>query len=280
MLAIPVFDSAVFNTADEDFDYYGWTDNITFLKNSLLGNKAITSSPSQRKAYDNGDSKGSDNRGNYKRSASKTSTSLSSALENHSNRKFPARRPLTSSNTFFDKYSEPLACDLKFNSLRSGPFGITDPLISKLFANYTPKTERTDSETEETLMSTETGMLSGFDEPLLEDDLIYSHDVSGNFEELFAQDNSKHLITVKVQIPGEIQGAMHTSTMEKSIEIDNDLFWDMPYDGDMKTISINATLIRPEKRKQKRNPLLDNPVYEFPGNYHKARNSLIGSTTV
>jgi hypothetical protein len=68
------------------------------------------------------------------------------------------------------------------------------------------------------------------------------------------------------------------------VEIENEMFWDMPYEGNhtLKSISINTTLIRPENRKQKRNPSLDNhnPIYEFPGNYHRSRNSLINSTTL
>ena len=268
MLATPVFDTAVFNAVDDDFDYYGWTDNITFLKNSLFGSKAATNSAiSHRKMHDNG--------GSEKNSSVTT-------IENQSRRRFPTRKPLTSSNTFFDKYSEPLACDLKFNSLRSGPFGITDPLISKLFATYIPGPDFPGSERTQKNTSADLINFNDINEPLLEDDLTFTQDVFGNFEDLFAKDNSKHFITAKVQIPGEIQGVLQTSTLEKSIEIENDLFWDMPYDGDMKSISINATLIRPEQRKQKRNPLLDsnNPVYEFPGNYHKSRNSLTSSTNL
>lgn len=260
MLATPVFDTTVFNAAEEDFDYYGWTDNITFLKNSLFGSKTITSSATfQRKILGKNGSKN-----DYIKSSS------IAAMENQNRRKFPTRKPLISSNTFFDKYSEPLACDIKFNSLRSGPFGNTDPLISKLFTTYIPQQEQ-----EERINSAEATIFSDIDEPLLDDDFIYSQDVSGKFEDFFAQDDSKHIVTLTVQIPGEIQGKLHASTIERSVEIENEMFWDMPYDGNHtpKSISINTALIRPENRKQKRNPLLDshNPIYEFPGNYYKSR---------
>jgi hypothetical protein len=258
MPATPVFDAA-----NEDFDYYGWTDNITFLKNSLFGNKTAASSAiSQRNIQENAEIN-SDNK----------KSSTTTAIESQNRRKFPTRIALTSSDTFFDKYSETLTCDLKFNSLRSGPFGKTDPLISKLFAIYMPQSE------EEIITSAEATNLSAIDEPLFEDDFIYSNDTPGKFEDFFAQDNSKHLVTLKVQVPGEIHGLLNASMTERSIEIENEMFWDMPYNGTYtpKSMSIsaalNATLIRPENRKHKRSPLLDNhsPIYEFPGSYHKSR---------
>lgn len=173
---------------------------------------------------------------------------------------------LDANNTFFEKYDTPITYQLRFNSLRSGPFGNTDPLLSKLFgadnSDLVNGTERED------------------------DEEIYIDNFSDYLHELFTRENNKTTAANRVEIPGELQEPFCSIVAAKKNQVDNNQadyrqaqnneFWDMPYENinfhnvDDMPIHAATNHVQVEYNSTK-NPrvIRQTPVYEFPSKYRE-----------
>lgn len=250
MLTIPVFD-----TLDEDVAYYGWTDNVSFLKSTLLGTKAVsTATPATR--------------------IQRKKSALKKPLSAQDRATF-----LSNKNTFFEEYETPITYELRFNSLRSGRFGSTDPFISKLFSFY---------KSEEQYIGTENDFDPDLDDSMMSatrnsGDSVHNKDLVDYLEDLFKLECEQSEVDERLQIPGELSEAfrsMSTTVVAKENNAEN--YWQQQYGQTDKAIasfvrrpSANAFYAMAIKQPFHIHTDIDtedqhNPTYDFPS---KSRSS-------
>jgi hypothetical protein len=220
MLTMPAYESL-----DEDIGYFGWTENISlFTRRSL-------ESPLNMKPHGGA-----------------------------ATRKRQPHLLLQNSSELLDKYTAPLPMACKFNSLRSGPFGATDPFIQSLFAHadFTPQA---DTECQSSMVELETWLQQLAD--------VGSTRFGDAMEMHFAEPAQAGQM-FKVDIPGDMNPSLRAldTRAEKS-------------SGFMPTInrrsaSAQATILPFAHGKLTSEDAIgdcidESPFYEFPGKYGNSR---------
>lgn len=239
MLTIPVHEQL-----DEDINYVGWTENI-----SLFARRAPESA---------------------------VITKLASGASVRRNRR---RSLMENGSQVLDKYAAPLSMQCKFNSLRSGAFGTTDPYIAALFAQADFSVDATHTE--------------AFSDAAL-DEYLHSLDdsvqaASEALEQYFSGDRPASPLS-GVVIPGELTPALSEKILPLPSVIQPALQASATAsikpgrnDGFVASRSINRpvpTAILPFAKTSKVFPespggdfMDDFPLYEFPGQYGHSRRS-------
>lgn len=223
MLTMPTYESF-----DEDLGYFGWTENISvFTRQSLepaLNMKLLGGASARKRQRDN----------------------------------LLAKDALKMLTQYIDV--APVSMSFRFNSLRSGPFGDTDPFIKSLFSSFDFTHE--DAEVEDGITEELEMHLSHLDERFHQDNIL----------EGYVPEDDLTVTLCGTEIPGELSGEMiqESSIVPELLARARKFMDKYPSDTLFPDNSIPMQILYNQSMED-----LDHTeesfIYEFPGKYGNSR---------